>query len=85
MKETRMPPAYAANLVVNSGNTIYRFRVLIRCYKWVSQMQALLAACHELVGDQNTFQEVLYVFLTNNAIYSNLCSIYPHCDSLTYQ
>ena len=23
MKETRMPPAYAANLVVNSGNAIY--------------------------------------------------------------
>ena len=29
MKETRMPPASAANLVANSGNTIY----------WVSVIQ----------------------------------------------
>ena len=28
MKETRMPPAYAANLVANSGNTIYGVSVI---------------------------------------------------------
>ena len=28
MKETRMPPAKAANLVANSGNTIYGFSVI---------------------------------------------------------
>ena len=28
MKETRMPPALAANLVENSGNTIYRVIVI---------------------------------------------------------
>ena len=29
MKETRMPPALAANLVENSGNTIYRVSVIL--------------------------------------------------------
>ena len=28
MKETRMPPAQAANLVANSGNTIYGVSVI---------------------------------------------------------
>ena len=28
MKETRMPPAYSANLVANSGNTIYGVSVI---------------------------------------------------------
>ena len=28
MKETRMPPAWSANLVANSGNTIYRVSVI---------------------------------------------------------
>ena len=28
MKETRMPPVYSANLVANSGNTIYNVSVI---------------------------------------------------------
>ena len=33
MKETRMPPAYSANLVANSGNTIYGVSVIIQLGK----------------------------------------------------
>ena len=29
MKETRMPPAHAADLVANSGNVLYGFRAFI--------------------------------------------------------
>ena len=29
MKETRMPPAWSANLVANSGNTIYGVSVIV--------------------------------------------------------
>ena len=32
MKETRMPPAYSANLVANSGNTIYGVGVINQGY-----------------------------------------------------
>ena len=28
MKETRMPPAHATNLVANRGNAVYRFWVI---------------------------------------------------------
>ena len=33
MKETRMPPAYAANLVANGGNTIYGVSIIEQCGK----------------------------------------------------
>ena len=34
MKETRMPPAWAANLVANNGNTIYGVGVItyLKCH-----------------------------------------------------
>ena len=33
MKETRMPPAQAANLVANSGNTLYGVSVIIHGHR----------------------------------------------------
>ena len=41
MKETRMPPAYSANLVANSGNTIYGVSVI----NILSTLWLLMAWC----------------------------------------
>ena len=38
MKETRVPPAYAANLVANSGNTIYGVEIIVvNFWHWLCQ------------------------------------------------
>ena len=36
MKKTRMPPAQTANLVANSGNTIYGVSVILTWVCWIS-------------------------------------------------
>ena len=49
MKETRMPPAWSANLVANSGNTIYGVSVIPASikpnYRWSQGMSKYSETC----------------------------------------
>ena len=73
MKETRMPPAQAANLVANSGNTIYG----------VSVIQALICSQQFAPAGGPTSTDALYIKL--NSYKSHFFSSYILQESLVHR
>ena len=53
MKDTRMPPAYSANLVANSGNSIYGVSVMGAqlSLKAAMPLAEILATCRKNVSN----------------------------------